>query len=108
MKPGRTSLLEFQVLVLAPFVAYLTEREWMAQVGCLLVSCMQNLAYRTVSVALLWSGGCCGKMSLERSTCPAVVVHCLLFRTASQSHPAFSQVCKLLSATHTERTLLSW
>lgn len=71
--------------------------------------CMQDLAYRTVSVALLWSGGCCEKMSLGRITCPAVIVHCQVFRAASQGPPAFHrQVCKLLSASLTDRTQLSW
>lgn len=73
------------------------------------MGCVQDLTCRTVSMALLWSGGSCGKASLGRSTFPAAVVHRQAFGTASQSLFAFyKEVCKLVSASCTERTGSPW
>lgn len=79
----------------------------MGWVGWLLVGCVQDLTCRTVSMALHH----CGVVALvgRRVWEGAAVVHRQAFGTASQSLFAFyKEVCKLVSASCTERTGSPW
>lgn len=70
--------------------------------GWLPMGCIQDLTHRTDVMALPWNSGSRGKVSLGRSTSPAVVVLC-------QGPSAFyKQVSKLVAASYTERTGSSW